>query len=207
MNKFIVLGMALLMSVTSASAKHKKKTRKKKIVKQTQVVPPVAAPSTVNSLRLCASTDMMPAWYLAIEKGFKFPENFQAPAYYRLLNINEARLDSLFRMTAYFKSNQKIMLPLYVDKTLHCKEFSLVRVETMDSALQAKYPQLMTFRAYEEKNQLNAARIEMDGVNTRMMVTYDGKQYYIQSFLHNGQKFYASYAQDDPNFRKEKFER
>jgi hypothetical protein len=207
MNKFIILGMAMVMTFASATAKHKKKTKKKKVVQQTQVITPVVAPNTVNTMRLCPATDMMPAWYLAIAKGFTFPENFQAPANYRLLNINEARLDSLFRMTNYFKSNQKIMIPLYMDKTLQCKEFSLVRVETMDSALQAKYPQLMTFRAYEEKNQLNAARIEMDGVNTRMMVTYDTKRYFIQSFLFKGQKYYASYAQDDPNFQKEKFER
>jgi hypothetical protein len=81
------------------------------------------------------------------------------------------------------------------------------RTTTMDSALQAKYPELMSFKAFTTENSLNAARIDCDGINTRVMITYDKKVYYITSVVFNKLTYYACYAKDDSNFVKENFER
>jgi hypothetical protein len=78
---------------------------------------------------------------------------------------------------------------------------------TMDSALQAKYPELLSFKAFASDNSLNAARIDCDGINTRIMITYDSKVYYITSVVFNTITYYACYAKDDSNFIKQPFER
>ena len=77
----------------------------------------------------------------------------------------------------------------------------------MDSALQAKYPQLMSFRVYEKSNLLNAGRIDCDGVSTKMMITYNQETYFVTPVQFNKKRYYASYSKNDPNFKKETFER
>jgi glutamine amidotransferase-like uncharacterized protein len=77
----------------------------------------------------------------------------------------------------------------------------------MDSVLQAKYPQLMSFKAFEKGNNLNAARIDCDGFSTKFMVTYNGTTYFVNPVKFKNKIYYASYTKDDPNFVKQKFER
>ena len=99
------------------------------------------------------------------------------------------------------------MLPLFMNNTIECKEFIISRTETMDSVLQAQYPELKSFKAFAADNSLNTARIDCDGVNVKMMVTYDHKVYFITSTPYNQTNYYICYAKDDPNFVKDKFEK
>jgi YHS domain-containing protein len=77
----------------------------------------------------------------------------------------------------------------------------------MDSVLQAKYPELKSFKAFDKNNSLNTVRIDCDGQQTRFMITYNGKIYYIEPVAFSGRTYYACYAKDDANFIKNNFER
>ncbi|MBP6625231.1 MAG: hypothetical protein KA198_08665 [Chitinophagaceae bacterium] len=205
--KFILcLSMVLLVSFSVYS---KKKTRKKKVpVKiEEQTKPTIIQPNTFNTMMLCGSKDGMPAWYLALVKGFTFPPNFKAPQFYRTTSINEEQLNNFLNTVPYDSSNMKITVPLFIDKTLQCKEFTIERVRTMDDELQAKYPDLRSYRVYEQANQLNAGRIDCDGTSTKFMITYNQQVYFIAPVNFKQRLYYACYAKNDPNFQKEEFER
>jgi hypothetical protein len=65
----------------------------------------------------------------------------------------------------------------------------------------------MSFRAYEKSNPLNTGRIDLDGVSTKFMFTYNGKIYFISPLTYNQEKLYMAYAKNDPNFIKKSFEK
>jgi hypothetical protein len=130
-----------------------------------------------------------------------------APANYRLLSISDKQLDEYLHSIPYDNSDKHITIPLYMNGIMECKDFTITRTETMDSVLQAKYPQLMSFKAFEKGNNLNAARIDCDGSSTKFMVTYNGTTYFVNPVKFKNKIYYASYTKDDPNFVKQKFER
>ena len=80
------------------------------------------------------------------------------------------------------------------------------QTSSQDSALQAKYPELMSFKAMEDSNPLNTARIDCDGNSTRIVVQYDGETYFVTPFMFNKKIYYACYSKNDPNFIKQSFE-
>lgn len=207
--KFLAsLGMVFLLIGTGQDVwalKKKKRRAKPKPVQPKPIVKP--QPNTMNTLLLCSNTEGIPFWRLALVKGFQFPAKFQAPADYRLTTFNEAEMKLFLDSTPYAPLSRKIILPLYIDKAFSCKEFNLSRTETMDSVLQAKYPELKSFKAFDKNNSLNTVRIDCDGQQTRFMITYNGKIYYIEPVAFSGRTYYACYAKDDPNFIKNNFER
>jgi len=196
--------MLVLFAYTSVANKKK--------IQQTKVAKEAVSDSTTSiqnktSLMLCNTDYGMPTWYLNMVKGFRFPNNFKAPLNYRLVSIQETQLDEYLKTIPYDKSESKIKVPIYRNRTIDCVEFTIERVTTMDSALQAKYPQLMSFRVYEKSNLLNAGRIDCDGVSTKMMITYNQETYFVTPVQFNKKRYYASYSKNDPNFKKETFER
>lgn len=208
--------LALLLLAGDAEAQKKKIRRKKAVKKQVTLVVPAPAPAVIagnedprftNSRLLCASQNGMPVWYFSIVRGFQFPEGFAAPAHYKLLAINDIQLDEYLHSVPDTLSDKHITVPLYINGLLECKDFQIVRTETMDSALQAKYPQLMSFVAREKGNSLNEARIECDGTAAKFMVNYNDRTYFVNPVLFDKKIYYATYCKDDPNFVKRPFER
>ena len=203
---YILLGVSLFFALDALAAKKKRKKIKPK--------PPIAKPApiptqpnTFSTLLLCSNTEGIPFWRLALVKGFRFPANFNAPSDYRLTVFNEAEMKTFLDSVPFSPQGKKIIIPLYADRTMSCKEFTISRTETMDSVLQAKYPELKSFKASEPGNGLNTVRVNCDGQSTRFMITYAGKQYFIEPVVFGGRTYYVHYAKDDPNFIKEKFER
>ncbi len=198
--------MALCISIGAIASK---KTKRKKKVQTKHVISPIPVKQTdkSNTMRLCMSPAPQPSWFLEVPNNFKFPANFQQPASYRLLSTYDTLLKSFLHSIPYPNSSMKIMLPVFIDNTVQCKEFTITRTETMDSVLQAKYPDIMSFKAVTSDNSLNAARIDCDANSVKMMITYNKKVYYVTSMLFNKMTYYACYAKDDINFVKDKFER
>ena len=209
MKKFLLFAIGALLLVQSADAQKKSRKRTKKKV----IAKPVVAPAKVsetnpsNTMRLCDAVFPQPAWFLELPKGFSFPANFPKPAAYRLVSTIDSTFKSFLNGLSAEGNTQKITLPLFMNNTVVCKEFIINRTQTLDSALQAKYPFLLSFKAYMADNSLNAARIECDETSVKMMITYEGKAYFVQSLLWNQRMLFACYAKDDANFVKEKFER
>ncbi|HPI54756.1 MAG TPA: hypothetical protein PLU10_08695 [Chitinophagaceae bacterium] len=191
----------------SSFSKQKIKGKQRKGAQTTtaQATKPIAV-SMPKMVLLCPAKDTLPPWYLAIVKGFTFPENFKSPANYRTVSIDNARLNSYLRSIPYKASTLMLTVPLFINGTLQCKEFTIERVQTMDDVLQAKYPDLMSFRVYEKANQLNAGRIDCDGKTTRFMITYDSEVYFLEPVVFKNNTYYASYSKNDPNFQKQNFE-
>ncbi len=205
MKRLLLLTLALTAFMHADAGnknKHKKKTKK---ATTANILTKIPAKST--GMRFCDAPGPQPAWFLELPKGFQFPANFQQPGSYRLVSTIDTVFSSFLSSISYENSGQKIVLPVLIDQTLQCKEFNVSRTMTMDSALQAKYPELMSFKAWTTENSLNAARIDCDGINTRIMITFDKKVYYVTSVIFNKTTYYACYAKDDSNFVKEKFER
>lgn len=207
------MALSLLTTFSSFSQSSRYKLKKKKKYNAVKVQPtankqPLTtfSPNTASTLLLCSNTEGIPFWRMALVKGFQFPNYMQGPAQYRLATFNEQEMNSYLKSISYFKSNKKIILPLFMNNTLVCKEFEIQRTETMDSVLQAKYPELMSFKAFEAGNSLNTARIDCDGSSTKFMITYNNKVYYITPVLYNKRTYYACYSKDDPNFIKQSFE-
>ena len=207
MKKFYTLiCIALFVSYFTADAQKKKTKRVKKAVKKTIVAAPIKTDTLNESLLLCYTRYDMPSWYLAVNKDFRFPVDMQQPAEYRLATINDTLFTNYLKTIPYEVYNKKVNLPLYANYSIACKEFAIQRVVTMDSALQAKYPNLMSFKAVDEANPLNTARIDCDGNTTQIMMSIDGETYYATPILFNKKTYYACYSKGDPNFTKRSFE-
>ncbi|MEZ5047123.1 MAG: hypothetical protein R2831_09045 [Chitinophagaceae bacterium] len=164
-------------------------------------------PNTMNTLALCQELGL-PKWYLAIVKGFVFPNNFQAPSSYRLTTFNQSQMDEYLKSIPFEDSLSKnIILPVYLNRMIPCKTFAIHRVQTMDQALQDKYPNIMSFAGQEVGNPYNTIRIDCDGTQTKFMITYDGEVSYIHPYVFQGKTYYACYSKNDPNFSKDNFEK
>lgn len=209
MNKYLLFTLVLIIGFnTSFGQKRKKyKTKKYNSTKVTPKVSPATDTRFANTMLLCSSKNGMPVWYMGIQNGFAFPQNFAAPSQYKLVVINDMQLADYLKAIPYNASDKHITIPLYINQQLQCKEFMIERTVTMDSALQAKYPELMSFKAFEKGNNLNEARIDCDGKGTKFMVKYNGETYFVNPVQFQGKIFYASYSQSDPNFIKRSFER
>jgi hypothetical protein len=211
-SKSILLACLILLSLGVSAWAPKKKVKRKKATRVVKTQSPKVDtlandPRYANTMLLCAAKQDMPVWYLAIDKSFQFPEGFNAPANYKLLSISEKQLNDYLASVPFEKRSKHITLPLYIDGVMQCVDMDIERNVTMDSVLQAKYPQLMSFRAFEKGNELNTARIECDGEAVKMMITYQGETYFVNQINHKGKKYFASYAKNDPNFIKKQFER
>lgn len=204
--KRIVLLFAIMLAFMPSDARPKKKKKAVKKAIPVQVVTKSTSIET-NTMRMCESPNSQPTWFLATPVGFKFPANFQAPASYRLLTVIDTSFMNFLNGVPYEQSKCTMMLPVYINQTVQCHEFQITRVETMDSALQAKYPQLMSFKARTASNGLNAARIDCDETAVKISITFDGKQYFVTPVSFNKKTYYACYAKDDVNFVKDRFER
>jgi hypothetical protein len=209
---WILLGLVIFVGIPSTcAAKKKKKVVKPKTTKiETPLKNPKVQPNTFSTLSLCSNDYSFPNWRLAIVRGFVFPKNMQAPSQFRLATINDTALTQYLQSIPFdFEKPQKkkIQIPIYKNGLINCKEYRIERVVTMDSALQAKYPMLMSFKAYDPENPLNTARIDCDGKNTKIMITDDSEIYFVTPILFNKNTFYACYAKSDPNFKKDDFEK
>ncbi|HMN33288.1 MAG TPA: hypothetical protein PKA54_07940 [Chitinophagaceae bacterium] len=202
---FILLSLILLVDIQSFAQKSK---AKRKNVKRTQMRSQTITKSdTINqSLMLCYAPYGMSAWYLALNIKFQFPENISKPSNYKLVTTNDTVFSAYLKTIPFDTFTHKIILPLYSNKTINCKEFQIARVWTMDSTLQNKYPDLMTFKAVEENNPHNTARIECDGKTTQIMIEYNGETYFATPYLFNKKIYYACYSKNDPSFIKQNFE-
>ncbi len=203
---YALICIALFMGHFNADAQKKKTKRQKKVVKKTVVAAPIRTDTLNQSLLLCYTRYDMPSWYLAVNKDFRFPVDMQQPANYRLATINDTLFTNYLKTIPFEVYNKKVNLPLFVNQSIACKEFAIQRVVTMDSALQAKYPDLMSFKAVDEANPLNTARIDCDGSKTQIMMTIDGETYFANPILFNKKIYYACYSKNDPNFQKQSFE-
>jgi hypothetical protein len=192
--------------IQPADAQKKKSKYKKKTIRKTTVAPAKNTDSLNQSMLLCYTMYGMPSWYLAVNKDFRFPVDMQQPAQYRLTTTNDTLLTQYLKSIPYDTFAKKIVLPLYSNLNLSCREFMIQRTVTMDAALQAKYPELMSFKAVDAANPLNIARIDCDGKSTRIMMNLNGDVYYATPFVFNKKTYYACYSQNDPNFVKQKFE-
>ncbi len=202
---FILLSFILLVDIQSFAQKSK---AKRKNVKRTKKISQTITKSeTINqSLMLCYAPYGMSTWYLALDIKFQFPENVQKPSNYKLVTTNDTIFSNYLKTIPFDNYSHKINLPLYSNKTITCKEFQIARVWTMDSTLQKKYPDLMTFKAVEKNNPLNTARIECDGKTTQIMIEYNGETYFVTPYLFNKKIYYACYSKNDPSFIKQNFE-
>lgn len=203
---YICFCLFVLAGVQQADAQKKKKKIKKKPVTTKVVMPEKRTDTLQQSMLLCYTQYGMPSWYLSVNKDFRFPVDMQQPAHYRLATINDTLFTQYLKKIPFDIYNRKIVLPLYQNNAIACKEFSIQRTVTMDSALQAKYPNLMSFKAVDEANPLFTARIDCDGQSTRIMINLNGDIYYATPFIFNKKTFYACYSQNDPNFVKRNFE-
>ncbi len=207
MKKFYLCLCLLAFCLIQVADAQKKKSRyKKKTVKKTIVTSSSRTDTFNQNLLLCYTMYDMPSWYLAVNKDFRFPVDMQQPAYYRLATTNDTLLTKYLKSIPYDTFTKKIVLPLFSNMSISCKEFLIQRTVTMDSLLQAKYPELMSFKAVDAANPLNIARIDCDGKSTRIMMNLNGEVYYATPFVFNKRTYYACYSQNDPNFVKQKFE-
>lgn len=206
-----ILMLILLVVISQNVDARKKKSKKRKPVKisltKSSSLDTLANDSRyANTMLLCNAKKDMPVWYLAIDKSFQFPEGFNAPSNYKLLSISEKQLNDYLKTVSFHKREKHITIPLYINGLMECKDFEIERNETMDSVLQAKYPELMSFSAFEKGNDLNSARIECDGQTVKMMVTYNGETYFVNQVKTKTKNYFASYGKNDPNFIKRSFE-
>lgn len=211
--KWILLGLVVVFGSSSLHAQKKKKKKSRQtnitVAKPKEMAPKLPV-KTYTSLPLCNNDFQFPYWQLAIVKDFVFPANMQAPSQYRLTTITDTLLNQYLKAVPYdFQKEKpkKIQLPLFKNGLITCKDYCIERVITMDSALQAKYPQLMSFKAWDPNNKLNTARIDCDSLSTKVMIRDEDETYFITPVVFQEQTFYACYAKKDPNFKKDDFEK
>lgn len=204
--KWLALGFLALLLVDTAIAQKKKK---RKVVPKITVVPKTdTIPEKIyNSLPICKNDFYFPEWELVVVKDFAFPSNMKAPSQYRILTINQTELNEYMRSIPYEGGgSMKIQLPIFRNGVITCKDYLAMRVVTMDTALQAKYPDIMSFKAHDAANPLNTVRIDGNGSTTSFMIRDENETFFIQPVEFKKRIYYACYSKNDPNFTKEDFE-
>lgn len=205
-NWFFVL--ILVGCVSSVMAQPKKKKGQAKPKSTSAIKAPVKydAPILNNSLLLCAAKDSMPAWYLNEPADFRFPANYPVPKEYQVYATVYPWLKTSLQKIPFTRNGGKITLPIPVQGGVQCIEYTIGRVLTMDSALQAKYPQLMSFAAYQTSNPLNDVRIDCDDNTIKMMVRHNGVTYFFQSLPYKSTYLFVAYEKNNAGISKQPFE-
>ena len=199
--------LLLVVCVDFVVAQPQKKRGAKAKTTKTLVAPvKYEAPILNNSLVLCASKDSMPAWYLNEPADFRFPANYPVPKEYQLFATVYPWLKTALQKIPFARNGGKITLPIPVQGGVQCIEYNIGRVLTMDSALQARYPQLMSFAAYQTSNPLNDVRIDCDDVNIKMMVRHNGETFFIQSLPYKSTYLFVAYEKNNAGISKQPFE-
>lgn len=185
----------------------KKKTSSSKTPTSLSKKTATPAPTLLqNTLLLCASKDSMPAWYLNEPADFRFPANYPIPSNYQLFGTMYAWFKASLQKIPFTYNGGSITLPLPIDGGVQCIDYTIGRVLTMDSALQAKYPQLMSFAAYQKGNPLNDVRIDCDDNTIKMMVRHNGETYFIQSVPYKSTYLFVAYNKNNAGITKKPFE-
>ncbi len=200
--------LMLLGCVGTVVAQPKKKKGAKAKPKTTQVPVAIKQEPTIlnNSLLLCASKDSMPAWYLNEPADFRFPANYPVPTQYQLYGTVYVWLKASLQKIPFARDGASITLPIPVDGGVQCIDYTIGRVLTMDSALQAKYPQLMSFAAYQKGNPLNDVRIDCDDSAIKMMVRHNGEIYFYQTLPYKNTFLFVAYNKNRAGITKKPFE-
>jgi hypothetical protein len=207
MKKWIGL-LLIMVCVTIVSAQTKKKKVSKAKPNTTRVAVANKQEPTIlnNSLLLCASKDSMPAWYLNEPADFRFPANYPVPTQYQLYATVYNWFKLSLQKIPFTRDGASITLPIPVDGGVQCIDYSIGRVLTMDSALQAKYPQLMSFAAYQKGNPLNDIRIDCDDNNIKMMVRHNGEIFFYQTLPYKNTYLFLAYNKNRAGVIKKPFE-
>lgn len=205
--KWIALSLAALLCVGTIEAQ--KKRKKKKVIPKVAVVAKVdTVPKKLyHTLPICKNDFYFPEWELVVIKDFVFPSNMKTPANYRILSINQKDLNEYMASIPYENNgSMKIQLPIFRNGVISCKDYLAMRVVTMDTALQAKYPEIMSFKGSDAANQANTVRIDCNGVGTSIMIREENETLFIEPVEFKNRIYYACYSKNDPNFTKDDFE-
>ncbi|MBU3677533.1 MAG: hypothetical protein FGM54_10215 [Chitinophagaceae bacterium] len=204
MKKWMVL--ALMVSATiPVFSQHKKHRSSKAKAKPTSVQ--TSAPVLLNnSLVLCPSIDSLPAWHLAEPADFKFPANYPVPTQYQLYGTIYKWFKLALTQIPYAPATRRLTLPVPVAGGVQCIDYQVKRVQTMDSALQAKYPQLMSFAASQVGNPLNDMRIDCDGDQISMMIRHQGETYFMRAMPYKGTYLFVAFNKQHAGDKKKPFE-
>ena len=204
MKNWIVFALMVLLT-TPVLAQHKKRRVVKPKTNTTQV--PVSTPTLLNnSLVLCASIDSFPAWHLTEPADFKFPANFPAPTHYQLYGTIYKWFKSSLTKIPYAPASARLSIPVPIAGGVQCIDYTVKRVQTMDSVLQAKYPQLMSFSAAQVGNPLNDVRIDCDGDQITMMIRHQGETYFMRTMPYKGTYLFVAYNKQHAGYIKKPFE-
>lgn len=194
------------VSSVMAQPKKKKGYTKPKTTSTAKAPVKYEAPILNNSLLLCPSKDSMPAWYLNEPADFRFPANYPVPKQYQLFATVYPWLKMSLQKIPFTRDGGKITLPIPIQGGVQCIDYNIGRVLTMDSALQARYPQLMSFAAYQTTNPLNDVRIDCDDSNIKMMVRHNGVTYFFQSLPYKSTYLFVAYEKNNAGISKQPFE-
>lgn len=206
-NWILALMLVASTSVLVAQSKKKKSSKAKPKTTVSTTTPIKSEPPVLNnSLLLCPSTDSMPAWYLNEPADFRFPANYPVPTQYQLFGTVYTWLKTSLQKIPYTRNGGSITLPVPVNGGVQCIQYNIGRVLTMDSALQAKYPQLMSFAAYQKGNPLNDVRIDCDDSNIKMMIRHNGVTYFYQSLPYKNTYLFVAYDKSHAGISKKPFE-
>lgn len=207
--KLILLLSAFLLCInTDVLAKNRKRKLRKKTGTSANTKPTVPPQSgKTKDLLLCANSENIPFWHLSPTSIINFPSTMQKPRFYRVLTYSESNMRAYLKNTPFADSSVKIIIPVFMNNTLECKTFQLSRTKTMDDALQAKYPEIMSFKGFEPGNPFNTIRIETSEKTASFMINYNNDVLFINPITENGKTYYATYSKNDPNFIKKEFEK
>lgn len=191
--------LLVLGSVATGTAQPKKKKKETSKPKAGIVNLSSASAPTIlnNSLLLCASKDSMPAWYLNEPADFRFPANYPKPIQYQVYGTMYGWFKAALQKIPFAYNGGTITLPLPIEGGVQCIEYTIGRVLTMDSVLQAKYPQLMSFAAFQKGNPLNDVRIDCDDKNIKMMFRHNGETYFYQSLPYKNTYLFVAYNKNE----------
>lgn len=199
-----------LMVLLCVGTLHGQKRKKSKKVIGKVVVTPKADTTPLkmyNTLPICKNDFYFPEWEMVVVKDFVFPSNMKTPSQYRILSINQKELNEYLKGIPYENNgSMKIQLPLFRNGVITCKDYLAMRVVTMDTALQAKYPDIMSFKGHDAADPTNTVRIDCDGTSSSFMIREENETLFIQPVEFKKRIYYACYSKNDPNFKKEDFE-
>lgn len=206
MKKWMVLGLMVLTTTAVFSQQKKRRSSKPKPKPAVVQVQPTTPTLLNNSLVLCSSIDSLPAWHLTEPADFKFPANYPVPTQYQLYGTIYKWFKSSLTKIPYAPATSRLSIPLPIAGGVQCIDYTVKRVQTMDSALQAKYPQLMSFAASQVGNPLNDVRIDCDGDNISMMIRHEGETYFMRSMPYKGTYLFLAYNKQHAGYKKQPFE-
>jgi|GEM_PF-2182270 len=163
-------------------------------------------PAQISASQGCGQEGALPLdWRIVQDITLKEPgDGRKLPLKYEVYTVDQDQAAAFFEDIQKNKGG-RMTLPMPAD--VGCRTFTLMPSGTLNAALAAKYPKLVSLKGAEEKEKLNTVRLDYDGEKINAEISWNYKVFIIQPWRDNDTLYYLVSRAEDTGYEKVPFEK